>query len=117
MLRTQIFCGNSSIWSSLSANCMTVQFVINKLSPVHNELARVSVSLNIPAFLGPKDYLTKAEVKASQTIASVCIHVERDIQRVKTYSIIRNEITIDTSQVNLFTNLAPLIDKSNKNES
>ena len=55
---------------------------------IHDELARVGVSLNIPAFLGGRDYLTKAEVKASQTIASVRIHVERAIQRIKTYSII-----------------------------
>ena len=55
---------------------------------VHDELDRVGVSLNIPPFLGGRDYLTKAEVKASQTIASVRIHVERAIQRIKTYSII-----------------------------
>ena len=57
---------------------------------VYNKLARADVSLNIPAFLGGRDYLTKAEVKASQT--SVRIHVEKAIQRIKTYSIIRNEM-------------------------
>ena len=31
---------------------------------VHGELACVGVSLNIPAFLSGRDYLTKAEVKA-----------------------------------------------------
>ena len=31
---------------------------------VHGELACVCVSLNIPAFLSGRDYLTKAEVKA-----------------------------------------------------
>ena len=46
---------------------------------IHDELARVGVSLNIPAFLGGRDYLTKGEVKASQTITSVRIHVERAI--------------------------------------
>ena len=59
---------------------------------IHNELARVGASLKIPAFLGARDYLTKAEVKASPTIASVRVHVERAIQRIKTYSIIRNKI-------------------------
>ena len=39
----------------------------------HDELARVGVSLNIPAFLGGRDYLTGADVKSSQTIASVRI--------------------------------------------
>ena len=28
---------------------------------IHDELARVGVSLNIPAFLGGRDYLTKAK--------------------------------------------------------
>ena len=51
---------------------------------IHDKLARVGVSLNIPAFLGDMDYLIKAEVKASQTIASVRMHVERAIQRIKT---------------------------------
>ena len=92
----------------------------------HNELARVGVSLNIPAFLGGRDYLTEAEVKASQTIAFVHIHVERVIQRIKTYSIIRNEIPLTLhgsinqiwTVICLLTNLAPpLIDESNKKEN
>ena len=92
---------------------------------IHDQVARVGVSLNIPAFLGGRDYLTKAEVKASQTIASVRIHVERAIQRIKTYSIIRNEIPLTLHwSINqiwtvfcLLTNLAPpLIDESNKKE-
>ena len=58
---------------------------------IHDELARVGVSLNITAFLGTWYYLAKAEVKASQTIASIRIHVQRAIQRIKTYSIIGNE--------------------------
>ena len=93
---------------------------------IHNELAPVGVSLNIPAFLGGRDYLTKVEVKASQTVASVRIHVERAIQRMKTYSITRNEIPLtlhgSTNQIwtviCLLTNLAPpLIDESNKKEN
>ena len=93
---------------------------------IHDQVARVGVSLNIPAFLGGRDYLTKGEVKASQTIASVRIHVERAIQRIKTYSIIRNEIPLTLhGSINqiwtvfcLLTNLAPpLIDESNKKEN
>ena len=92
----------------------------------HDEIARVGVSLNITAFLGARDYLTKAEVKASQTIASVRIHVERATQRIKTYSIIRNEILLTLhgsinqiwTVISLLTNLAPpLIDEINKREN
>ena len=93
---------------------------------VHDELACVGVSLNIPAFLVGRDYLTKAEVKASQTIASVSIHVEKAIQKIKTYSVIRNEIPLTLhgsinqiwTVICLLTNLAPpLIDESNKKDS
>ena len=92
---------------------------------IHDQVARVGVSLNIPAFLGGRDYLTKAEVKASQTIASVRIHVERAIQRIKTYSIIRNEIPLTLhGSINqiwtficLLTNLTPLIDESINKEN
>ena len=51
---------------------------------IHDKLDRVGVSLNIPAFSRGRDYHNKAEVKARQTIASICIHVERAIQRIKT---------------------------------
>ena len=93
---------------------------------VHDELARVGVSLNIPVLLDGRDYPTKAEVKANQTIAPVRIHVERAIQRIKTYSIIRNEIPVTLhgsinqiwTVICLLTNLGPsLIDESNKKES
>ena len=50
--------------------------------------------LNIPCFLAGRDQLTAAEVKGSQLIASVCIHVERAIQRVKKFSLLRNEIPL-----------------------
>ena len=42
-------------------------------------------SLNIPAFLDGREQLIKGEVKESQSIASVRIHVERAIQRVKKF--------------------------------
>ena len=93
---------------------------------VHDELARVGVALNISAFLDDRDYLTKAEVKASQTIASVRIDVEKAIQRIETDSIIRNEIPLTLhgsinqiwTVICLLTNLAPpLIDESNKKEN
>ena len=93
---------------------------------IHSEQACVGLSLNIPAFLGGRDYLTKAKVKESQKITSVRIHVERAIQRIKTYSIIRNEIPLTLHwSINqiwtvfcLLTNLAPpLIDESNKKEN
>ena len=67
---------------------------------IHDELAPVRLSLNIPAFLGGRDYLPKAEVKVNQTITFVRIRVEKAIQRIKTYSIIRNEMPLTLHGVN-----------------
>ena len=47
---------------------------------VSDDLAPFNVQLNIPAFLQGRDQLTTDEVKESQSIASVRIHVERAIQ-------------------------------------
>ena len=41
---------------------------------IQNELTPLKVELNNPSFLGGKAHLTEAEVKESQTIASVGIH-------------------------------------------
>ena len=52
---------------------------------IENELAPLNVELNIPSFLGGRAQLTKAEVEESQTVASVRIHVERAITRIKKF--------------------------------
>ena len=57
-------------------------------------LSPMGVSLNIPSFLRGKDQLSHEEVRESQTIASVRIHVERAIQRIKRFRQIRNEIPL-----------------------
>ena len=48
----------------------------------------------MPSFLRGRAQLTAAEVRESQTIASVRIHVERAIQRGKIFKVIRNEIPL-----------------------
>ena len=59
---------------------------------IYDELKELRVVLNIPCFLAGRDQLTAAEVKESQSIASVRIHVERAIQRVKKFRVLRNKI-------------------------
>lgn len=61
---------------------------------IEDELKALNVQLNIPAFLDGREQLTKGEVKESQSIASVRIHVERAIQRVKKFRQLRNEIPL-----------------------
>ena len=61
---------------------------------IEDDLKKINVELNIPAFLSGRDQLTKAEVKESQSIASVRIHVERAIRRIKQFKQLRNEIPL-----------------------
>ena len=51
---------------------------------MHDELARVRVSLNVPAFLCGRDYLTKAEIKLSLPSPFT---LDWANHRIKTYSI------------------------------
>ena len=53
---------------------------------VADGLKALTVELNIPQFLTCRDQMTKAEVKESQSIASVRIHVERAIRRIKSFT-------------------------------
>ena len=62
---------------------------------IHEDLEKIGVSLNIPAFLGGRQQLTKAKVKESQTIASVKIRAERTIQRIKKFRLVRNEMPLN----------------------
>ena len=61
---------------------------------IEDDLKQFGVNLNIPAFLDGREQFTAAELKESQTIASVRIHNERAIQRVKKFKILRNEIPL-----------------------
>ena len=61
---------------------------------ISEDLKTLKVQLNIPAFLGRRDQLSEEEVLNSQTIASVRIHVERAIQRVKKFKLIINKIPL-----------------------
>ena len=59
---------------------------------IAHDLKALNVELNILAFLFGRYQLTKVEVKESQLIASVPIHVERAVRQIKTFKPIRFEI-------------------------
>jgi len=61
---------------------------------IEDDLKLFNTTLNIPVFLSGRDQLTHEEVKESQAIASVQIHVERAIQRIKKFKVLRNEIPL-----------------------
>lgn len=44
-----------------------------------NDILPLGVSVNIPPFLGMSDQMSAEDVIATQVIASLQIHVERDI--------------------------------------
>ena len=46
------------------------------------------ITVNMPPFLAGRDQMTAAETEETMRIASVCIHVERAIGRIKTYHIL-----------------------------
>ena len=66
---------NEKLWSDNDSIMADRGFTITDL------LKPINVKLNIPSFLCGREQLTKDEVKESQTIASVRIHVERAIQK------------------------------------
>ena len=74
-----------SLWNSQDSVMANRGFVI------YDELKELGVVINIPCFLARRDQLTATEVKESESIASVRIPVERAIQRVKKFRVLRNE--------------------------
>ena len=61
---------------------------------IESNLKELNINLNIAFFLGWRAQLTAAAVKESQTIASVRIHAECAIQRIKKFKVIRNEMPL-----------------------
>ncbi|XP_028437745.1 uncharacterized protein LOC114558160 [Perca flavescens] len=60
-------------------------------------LTEINVSLVIPPFLGPSGHFSQEEVRQTQAIARLSIHVERAIREDQRVSHIRYGLTNDTS--------------------
>ena len=54
---------------------------------IKDQLAKIGVDLNIPPFMDGREQLPAEEVSQGRSIASLRIHVERAIGRMKTFSI------------------------------
>ena len=65
---------------------------------IQDLLARKKVYLNIPPFMRCKDQLSPEEEDETREIASVRIHVERAIERVKNYNILTQVIPNSMSE-------------------
>ena len=58
---------------------------------IEDVLKKINVALNIPALLVRRDQLDEDEVLQGQSIASVCIHVERLMSRLKNSDLLRRK--------------------------
>ncbi|KAM7308766.1 uncharacterized protein ISCGN_012399 [Ixodes scapularis] len=65
---------------------------------IEEMLKKINVRLNIPPFLR-KGYFTTEEVKETEQIASLRIHVERRIQRIKNFHIFDRPVQISLAPV------------------
>ena len=110
---------NKNLWDENDSIMADRGFTIKDL------LKPLNVDLNIPSFLEGRSQLSTEEVKESQAIASVRIHVERAIQRVKKFKQIRNEIPLTlhgsinqiwTVACLLCNFMSPLIQKDTEDE-
>ncbi|ESO96006.1 hypothetical protein LOTGIDRAFT_116280 [Lottia gigantea] len=63
---------------------------------IGDELFARRVKLNIPDFMKGRKQLTEKETINSRRIASVRIHVERAIARIKTHRILNTTITVQS---------------------
>ena len=61
---------------------------------VRDMLAEKGVQLNIPPFLEGRKHLPASEVQRGRSIASLRIHVERAIGRIKNYTILKGTLPI-----------------------
>ena len=61
---------------------------------IRNQLAPLGVGLNIPPFMEGRAQLPAAEIQKGCKIASLRIHVERVIGRVKNFSILKGTLPL-----------------------
>ena len=59
----------------------------------------IGAELNIPPFMEGRQQLPSDEVQEGRRIASVRIHVERAIGRIKTFSILQQTLPISLSRI------------------
>lgn len=66
---------------------------------IRDQLNAIKVGLNIPPFMEERGQLPACEVMEGRKIASVRIHVERAINRIKCFSILKGSLPITLSRI------------------
>ena len=75
-----------------------VSIMADKGFTIRDLLQKINVNLNIPAFLNEKQFAAE-DVDKGRKIASVRIHVERAIGRIKTFQILKGTIPISMARL------------------
>lgn len=76
-----------------------VSIMADKGFTIKDMLKELNIELNIPPFLERKQQLPPEEVQAERKIASLRIHVERAIGRIKVYSILKGTIPLSMARI------------------
>ena len=66
---------------------------------VKDMLEKLAIRLNIPPFMEGRQQLPSEEIEAGQKIASLRIHIERAIGRIKTYRILTSTIPLSMARL------------------
>ena len=66
---------------------------------IKDQLDPLGVSLNIPSFLDGRKQLDASEVQSTRSIASVRIHVERCIGRIKNFAILKSTLPLSMARI------------------
>ena len=66
---------------------------------IRDQLQSIGVKLNIPPFLDSQKQLPAHVVQQGRSIASLCIHVERAIGRMKNFTILKGVFPINMARI------------------
>ena len=66
---------------------------------VKDMLERIGVELNIPPFMEGREQLPAKDIQEGRNIASLRIHVERAIGRIKTYTILKQTLPLSLARI------------------
>ena len=66
---------------------------------IRDTLKELNIELNLPPFMEGRQQLPAEDVRIGRSIASLRIHVERAIGRIKSFSILKETIPINLSRL------------------
>ena len=66
---------------------------------INDQLSPLGISLNIPPFMGGQSQLQSDKVRSGRQIASLRIHIERVIGRIKSFAILKGALPLSMSRI------------------